>query len=158
MFMGPQNWFQGMNSASLCSPAGRYENPIPPRCLASIDFLKIPAQSHTGTKVVWPDFQPMRVPEEPVCIDLFRQNPVFTSRIWNLPFMSTASGNRDFFSSCINPTYVEQILYSTVVRVSKLLSLSKYIRDRALIEKKVNSKPFLCFSLVNNEISKALME
>jgi hypothetical protein len=36
-------------------------------------------QSHRGTKVVWPDFQPMRVPEEPVCIDIFRQNPVFTS-------------------------------------------------------------------------------
>ncbi len=36
-------------------------------------------QSHRGSKVVWPDFQPMRVPEEPVCIDLFRQNPVFTS-------------------------------------------------------------------------------
>jgi hypothetical protein len=28
-----------------CSLAGRYENPIPPRCLAPIDFLKIPAQS-----------------------------------------------------------------------------------------------------------------
>ncbi len=36
-------------------------------------------RSHRGTKVVWPDIQPMRVPEEPVCIDLFRQNPVFTS-------------------------------------------------------------------------------
>jgi hypothetical protein len=33
-----------MNSASLGSLAGRYENPIPPRCLAPIDFLKIPAQ------------------------------------------------------------------------------------------------------------------
>jgi hypothetical protein len=32
-----------MNSASLCSLAGRYENPIPPRCLAPMDFLKIPA-------------------------------------------------------------------------------------------------------------------
>ncbi len=32
-----------MNSASLCCLAGRYENPIPPRCLAPIDFLKIPA-------------------------------------------------------------------------------------------------------------------
>jgi hypothetical protein len=32
-----------MNSASLCSLAGRYENPIPPRCLAPIHFLKIPA-------------------------------------------------------------------------------------------------------------------
>jgi hypothetical protein len=42
--LGPRNWFQGMNSASLCSLAGRYDNPIPPRFLAPIDFLKIPAQ------------------------------------------------------------------------------------------------------------------
>jgi hypothetical protein len=34
-----------MNSASLCSLAGRYDNPIPTRCLAPIDFLKIPAQA-----------------------------------------------------------------------------------------------------------------
>jgi hypothetical protein len=27
--MEPRNRFQGMNSASLCSLAGRYENPIP---------------------------------------------------------------------------------------------------------------------------------
>ncbi len=32
-----------MNSASLCSLAGRYDNPIPTRCLAPIDCLKIPA-------------------------------------------------------------------------------------------------------------------
>ncbi len=32
-----------MNSASLCILAGRYDNPIPPRFLAPIDFLKIPA-------------------------------------------------------------------------------------------------------------------
>ena len=49
MFMGPRNWCQGMNSASLCSLAGRYENPVPPRCLAPIDFLKIPAQSSAAT-------------------------------------------------------------------------------------------------------------
>ncbi len=41
--MGPRNRFQGMNSASLCSLAGRYNSPIPTRCLAPIDFLKIPA-------------------------------------------------------------------------------------------------------------------
>jgi hypothetical protein len=29
-------------------------------------------RSQRGTKVVWADFQPMRVPEEPFCIDLFR--------------------------------------------------------------------------------------
>jgi hypothetical protein len=41
--MKPENRFQGMNSASLCSLAGRYDNPIPPRFLAPIDSLKIPA-------------------------------------------------------------------------------------------------------------------
>jgi hypothetical protein len=43
--MEPRNRFQGMNSASLCSLAGRYDNPIPPRFLAPIDSLKIPALS-----------------------------------------------------------------------------------------------------------------
>jgi hypothetical protein len=41
--MEPRNRFQGMNSASLCSLANRYNNPIPTRCLAPIDFLKIRA-------------------------------------------------------------------------------------------------------------------
>jgi hypothetical protein len=41
--MEPRNRFQGMNSASLCSLAGRYDNPIPPRFLDPIDSLKIPA-------------------------------------------------------------------------------------------------------------------
>jgi hypothetical protein len=43
-FMEPRNRFQGMNSASLCSLAGPYDNPIPNRFLAPIDCLKIPAQ------------------------------------------------------------------------------------------------------------------
>ncbi len=42
-FMELRNRFQGMNSASLCSLAGRYDNPIPTRFLAPIDCLKIPA-------------------------------------------------------------------------------------------------------------------
>ncbi len=42
-FMKPRNQFQGRNSTSLCSLAGRYDNPIPTRCLAPIDCLKIPA-------------------------------------------------------------------------------------------------------------------
>jgi hypothetical protein len=41
--MEPRNGFQGMNSASVCSLAGRYDNPIPPRFLAPMDSLKIPA-------------------------------------------------------------------------------------------------------------------
>ncbi len=43
-FKEPKNRFQGINSASLCSLAGRYDNPIPTRFLAPIDCLKIPAQ------------------------------------------------------------------------------------------------------------------
>ncbi len=41
--MEPRNQFQGMTSASLCSLAGRYDNRLPPRFLAPIDSLKIPA-------------------------------------------------------------------------------------------------------------------
>ncbi len=51
MLMGPQNWFQGMNSASLCSLAGRYDNPVPPRFLAPIDFLKSPGYAVLVEKV-----------------------------------------------------------------------------------------------------------
>ncbi len=41
--MEPRSGFQGMNSASICSLAGRYNNPIPTRFLAPLDRLKIPA-------------------------------------------------------------------------------------------------------------------
>jgi hypothetical protein len=41
---GERNRFQGTNSASICSLAGRYDNPIPNRILALIDCLKVPAQ------------------------------------------------------------------------------------------------------------------
>jgi hypothetical protein len=43
--MEPRNRCQSINSASICSLAGRYDNPIPTRCLAPIDFFKIPAQN-----------------------------------------------------------------------------------------------------------------
>jgi hypothetical protein len=42
--MDLRNRFQGIDSASLCSPAGRYEIPIPTWFLAPIDCSKIPAQ------------------------------------------------------------------------------------------------------------------
>ncbi len=42
--MEPRIWFQGINSASLCSLVGRYDNHIPTHFLAPIDSLKIPAQ------------------------------------------------------------------------------------------------------------------
>ncbi len=41
--MGPRNQFQGMDSASLCSLAGLYDNPLPLWFLAPIASLKIPA-------------------------------------------------------------------------------------------------------------------
>ncbi len=49
-FMEPRNRFQEMNSASLCSLAGRYDNPISTRSLYPIDWLKMPAlKYHTGS-------------------------------------------------------------------------------------------------------------
>jgi hypothetical protein len=36
-FKEPRNRFQGITSASLCTLAGRYDNPIPTRLLAPID-------------------------------------------------------------------------------------------------------------------------
>ncbi len=50
LFKDPKNRFQGINSASLCSLAVRYVNPIPTRFLAPIDCLKIPALS-TGSYI-----------------------------------------------------------------------------------------------------------
>ncbi len=40
-FKEPRNRFQGINSARLCSLAGRYDNTIPTRFLAPIDCSKI---------------------------------------------------------------------------------------------------------------------
>ncbi len=50
-----------MNSASLCSLAGRYDNLIPPRFLAPIDFLKIPAvvRATRQEPPSWHKLQPM---------------------------------------------------------------------------------------------------
>ncbi len=47
-FMEPRNRFQGMNSSSLCSLAGRYDNPILTWFLAPIDFLKISSSGFPG--------------------------------------------------------------------------------------------------------------
>jgi hypothetical protein len=45
-FYGAQKLIQGIDSASLCSLAGRYENPIPTWFLAPLDCSKIPAQPY----------------------------------------------------------------------------------------------------------------
>ncbi len=42
-----------MNSASLCSLAGRYDNLIPPRFLVPIDSLKIPSQNKSGAQLLY---------------------------------------------------------------------------------------------------------
>ncbi len=42
-FKKPKNRLQGINSASLCSLAGRYDNPLPTRFLAPVDCLQSPA-------------------------------------------------------------------------------------------------------------------
>ncbi len=66
-FKGPRNRFLGIDSASH----------------ARAPFIR----SFRGTWVVFPDFQPMRVSEEPVCI-LFLQNQFLPPCIRDLPFMS----------------------------------------------------------------------
>jgi hypothetical protein len=48
------NRIQGINSIKLCSLAGRYDNLIPTRFLASIDCLKIPAQSLLSSLFLYP--------------------------------------------------------------------------------------------------------
>jgi hypothetical protein len=52
--VSPRNRFQGINSASLCSLAGRYDNPSPTRFLAPIVGLKIPAQCCESGYGGWP--------------------------------------------------------------------------------------------------------
>jgi hypothetical protein len=47
MFMKLRNRFQGLNSASLCSLAARYDNPLLPR-LAPIDSLKFQLRKEEG--------------------------------------------------------------------------------------------------------------
>jgi hypothetical protein len=42
--------YGGINSASLCSLAGRYDNHIPPQFPASTDCLKIPALGNLRPK------------------------------------------------------------------------------------------------------------
>jgi hypothetical protein len=65
--MEPRNRFQGINSASLCSLASWYNNPIPTWFLDPIDCLKIPAlntQSGLNGKLVssyWPKFAALRL-------------------------------------------------------------------------------------------------
>ncbi len=41
-----------MNSASLCSLEGLYDNPIPTRFLAPIDYLKIPALKTSAVQIL----------------------------------------------------------------------------------------------------------
>jgi len=60
-------------------------------------------RSHKGKKVVWPDFQQMRVPEEPVCIHLFRKNPVFTSLHLKSPIRVVPPLGRAGSGSCSRP-------------------------------------------------------
>ncbi len=50
--MEPRTRFQGKNSASLYSLAGRYDNPIPTRFLAPIIFLQIPALYYTDSFIL----------------------------------------------------------------------------------------------------------
>jgi hypothetical protein len=60
-FKGPRNRFQGINSARLCSLAGRYVNPIPTLFLAPIDCLKIPAQVGLRSKIIQVEYRGLQL-------------------------------------------------------------------------------------------------
>ena len=53
-FNEPSNRFQGINSASLCSLAGLYVNPIPMQSLAPTDWLKNPPQGEDSQIASYP--------------------------------------------------------------------------------------------------------
>ncbi len=57
------------------------QNPVLPPCIWDLPSpYYVPSiRSHRETSVVFPDFQQIKVSEEPVCIHLFQQNLVFTS-------------------------------------------------------------------------------
>jgi hypothetical protein len=49
---GAQESIPRIDSASLCSPAGQYDNPIPTRFIAPIDCSKIPAQDFQCSRIL----------------------------------------------------------------------------------------------------------
>jgi len=89
-----------MNSASLCSLAGRYENPILPQCLAPIDFLKIPALAGWNDNHIPPRFlapiDSLKIPAL-LCSDYLPAIP-FIAEDWNFKFNT-------FSSFCIDISY-----------------------------------------------------
>jgi hypothetical protein len=61
-FMDPINRFRGINSASLCSLAGRYDNSIPTRFLALFPLPHPHTQLYTHPRIVTPPPHSMQLP------------------------------------------------------------------------------------------------
>jgi hypothetical protein len=78
LFKESKNRFQGINSASQCSLAVWYDNPIPIRYLALGDCLKIPAQ-----------YGPMRF--GPVIKERKGCKHIVCCSVWRLPVTVPAS-------------------------------------------------------------------
>ncbi len=95
-----KNRFNGINSASLCGLAGRYDDPIPTGFLASIDCLKIPALFSTGTLLF--SFSPRKKGNSLVSSQEARKNTVyFRCEKPGNPTISTREGRKkipQFFS------------------------------------------------------------
>ncbi len=81
-------------------------------------------RSYRMEKVGFPDFQPMKVSEEPVCIDIFRENPVFTSLHLRSP-VHVVPPQRVRFGSvrdcAANKFLIESSLYSLFVKGHELV-------------------------------------
>jgi hypothetical protein len=98
-------------------------------------------RSHRRTKVVWPDFQPMRVPEEPVCINLFRPNPFFISLQLRSPVHVVPLGMEHGQQS---PNPERNSIMPWSVKSSFKLVYRSLSRDQScrLLKYIVSSKPF----------------
>ncbi len=114
--MEPRNRFQFMNSASLCSLAGRYVNPIPTRCLAPIDFLKIPALNVQNMSASGFDLKGLCQALKKLVFVLFEQQVQIC--------ILTRSRAKNWYFSCKNIvdflTYFDYSLKKQINRISRL--------------------------------------
>ncbi len=97
------NRFRGMNSASLCSLAGRYDNSIPIRFLTPIDCLKIPALAAWVIPTELSYEEERQASSRPAIVGQYRQHQPYHTRDGIL-------GHRVFCSMLFHPSLVLNIL------------------------------------------------
>ncbi len=149
-FMGPRNRFQGMNSASLCSLAGRYDNPNPTRSLSPIGRLKIPAWRWVRLVDVYPF---LGEGESPVVASFVLSWINFLSHLLHLVVLLFITKNahetlKTFTIKYITSRSGSRCHHKKVLILFLLSFRSKYLPDSSLA---FLPRPFL-LSLVNKRL------